>query len=66
MLPPTSRMDVLSSYELHSLLTISPLVFKYNVEIDVESADEILTKRISEKMEIKQQQEQAEIQQNTP
>lgn len=50
MAPPTSRMDTLTDDELTSLVSISPLVSKYNMTIDPESAREILERRVSERM----------------
>lgn len=43
---PLSRMDVLSDEEVKHLTANSSLVQKYNMEIDSESAYEILTKKI--------------------
>jgi DNA helicase HerA-like ATPase len=50
VLPPQSRMDTLTPVELSGLLSISPLVPKYNRDVDRESADELIAKRISEKL----------------
>ena len=44
---PMSRMDVLTGDELRQLIASSDLSEKYNVEIDRESAYEILEKKIS-------------------
>ena len=45
--PPLSRMDVLADFEIGQILKTSTLVKKYNVEIDRESAFEILQEKIS-------------------
>lgn len=45
--PPFSRMDVLTDFEIGQILKSSELVKKYNVEIDRESAFEILQDRIT-------------------
>ncbi|MCF1750944.1 helicase HerA-like domain-containing protein [Mariniradius sediminis] len=45
--PPVSRMDVLSDQEIQTLVSKSPLVRKYNVELDRDSAFELLEKKIS-------------------
>ncbi|HEV7332108.1 MAG TPA: helicase HerA-like domain-containing protein [Flavisolibacter sp.] len=46
MVPPRSRMDVLTDGEVVSLTGSSKLVQKYNQNVDSESAHEILTKKI--------------------
>lgn len=56
--PPESRMGILSETELESLLSVSALIQKYNTSIDRESAEEILSARINEKMQA--------IENNTP
>ena len=45
--PPVSRMDILTESEIDSLVHRSSLVKKYNVEIDRESAFELLEQKIS-------------------
>ena len=45
--PPYSRMDVLTDFEIGQILKSSNLVKKYNVEIDRESAYEILQEKIA-------------------
>ena len=45
--PPYSRMDVLTDFEIGQILKTSKLVKKYNVEIDRESAYEILQEKIA-------------------
>ena len=52
--PPESRMDTLSEAELNWLLLVSTLIQKYNTPIDRESAEEILSARINEKMQMTQ------------
>lgn len=52
--PPESRMDTLTESELEWLASVSPLVQKYNTPINGESANEILSERISEKLQITQ------------
>jgi uncharacterized protein len=47
MRPPYSRMDVLTDYEIGQILKSSNLSKKYNVEIDRESAYEILQEKIA-------------------
>jgi DNA helicase HerA-like ATPase len=48
LVPPKSRMDVLTEQEIDALVNQSALVKKYNQEIDSESAFELLTARIQE------------------
>ncbi|HOO82924.1 MAG TPA: DUF853 family protein [Prolixibacteraceae bacterium] len=48
MRPPFSRMDVLSEQEISSHIRSSALAREYNVEIDRESAYEILQSRVAE------------------
>jgi DNA helicase HerA-like ATPase len=48
MRAPMSRMDILTSEELKSLIDSSKLVSKYNKEIDRESAYELLNKKIAQ------------------
>jgi DNA helicase HerA-like ATPase len=45
--PPFSRMDVLTDFEIGQILKASSLAKKYNVEIDRESAYEILQGKIA-------------------
>lgn len=45
--PPYSRMDVLTDFEIGQILKSSNLVKKYNIEIDRESAYEILQEKIA-------------------
>ena len=48
LVPPRSRMDVLTEQEIDALVAQSRLVGKYNQSIDSESAYEILTARIEQ------------------
>ncbi len=48
--PPESRMGILTESELMGLTSISPLISKYNIILDRESAREILERRVSEKI----------------
>jgi len=48
MRPPYSRMDILNGEEFSELTSRSPLVRKYNRDIDRESAHEILLERMEE------------------
>lgn len=55
LLPPTSRMDILSAAEINVLVNQSKLVPKYNNTVDSESAYEILTGKITEAAQRTQQ-----------
>jgi uncharacterized protein len=63
LLPPRSRMDILSEGEINALINKSKLAAKYNQPVDNHSAYEILTEKINQaeqrSEEIKQMQEQA-------
>jgi len=63
LLPPRSRMDILSDSEIDSLIGRSKMAAKYNREVDSESAYEILNEKISEAEkrteEIKKMEQQA-------
>ncbi len=48
MRAPFSRMDILSDAEISKIINSSELIREYNIEIDRESAYEILHKKISE------------------
>ncbi len=48
ILAPQSRMDTISDGELSSIVSNSSLAFKYNENIDRESAKELLTKKIED------------------
>ncbi|MEM1215946.1 MAG: helicase HerA-like domain-containing protein [Bacteroidota bacterium] len=54
---PQSRMDVLTTREINALVKDSPLVKKYNEEVDIESAKEILGKKIEAAQEAERQAE---------
>lgn len=45
--PPVSRMDILSESEIQNLVSKSPLVRKYNVDLERDSAFELLENKIS-------------------
>ena len=47
MVPPQSRMDVITPAELDAVVSASALAKKYNQEIDRESAYEILSQKIN-------------------
>jgi uncharacterized protein len=47
IIPPKSRMDILTGTEIDNLLSASELAKEYNQEIDRESAFELLTHRIN-------------------
>lgn len=57
MRPPYSRMDVLTDFEIGQILKSSKLSKKYNVEIDRESAYEILQEKIAD---INRQEQEAQ------
>jgi DNA helicase HerA-like ATPase len=48
LMPPSTRMDVLSQDEIKSLVSSSSLAGKYAVDVDRESAYEILTAKLEE------------------
>jgi uncharacterized protein len=50
--PPLSRMDILTGDEINIRVNNSPLVKKYNREIDRESAHELLMERIEEQQQM--------------
>ncbi|MEM6346868.1 MAG: helicase HerA-like domain-containing protein [Bacteroidota bacterium] len=45
---PQSRMDVLTDAEIKEIIKASPMIKKYNKEVDRDSAYELLTERIKE------------------
>lgn len=47
--PPFSRMDVLTDYEIGQILKSSKLISRYNIDMDRESAYEILLEKIADK-----------------
>lgn len=63
MRPPYSRMDVLTQKEIETIIRKSILGFKYNRELNRESAHEILMERIEQALEEK---EDREAKQNKP
>jgi DNA helicase HerA-like ATPase len=54
---PQSRMDVLTDYEIDSILSRSQLVRKYNEVIDRESAHDILSRKVQASREADMQEE---------
>lgn len=48
LVPPRSRMDVLSEDEIHTLVSKSKLVQKYATTLDSESAYELITEKLEE------------------
>jgi DNA helicase HerA-like ATPase len=69
LLPPRSRMDILSDTEVASLVSKSKLAAKYNVVVDNESAYEILNEKINAAQqrteEIKQMEQEAKEEKKT-
>lgn len=63
LVPPRSRMDILSDSEIDSLVSKSKLVRKYSETVDEKSAYEILTDKLNEAAD-KQKQEQEEKEDN--
>ena len=55
---PISRMNILTDSEIDSLVSNSDLVFKYNQELDRESAFEMLEQKMDE---VEKAQEKAEL-----
>ena len=51
MLPPESRMDVLTEAEIDSVINSSKIIAKYNQEVDRESAYEMLNKKVETRQE---------------
>src|SRR5215213_2122904 len=66
LLPPRSRMDILSDNEVNSFVGASKIVKKYNEAVDNESAYELLNKKIEvaeqRSAEIQQMQQEAKQQ----
>ncbi|MDZ4681268.1 MAG: helicase HerA-like domain-containing protein [Saprospiraceae bacterium] len=54
---PQSRMDILTDYEIDSILSRSPLVRKYNEVVDRESAHDILSRKVQASREADMQEE---------
>lgn len=48
--PPASRMGILTDSELANLTSISPLISKYNITLDRESAREVLEAKVAQKI----------------
>ncbi len=65
MRPPFSRMDVLTDEEIKQILKLSALMNEYNVEIDRESAYEILLEKIARAEEAQKQPQEIEPQKTT-
>jgi len=65
MRAPMSRMDILTDKELKQLIENSRLFYKYNEEIDRESAYEILTKKINEINEREEIEEKKKVAKKT-
>ena len=69
LLPPRSRMDILSDSEISSLISKSKMAAKYNQVVDSESAYEILNEKISQAEqrteEIKKMEQQAKEEKKT-
>lgn len=64
MRPPYSRMDVLTDQEITNFIRKSDLVREYNIELDKESAFEILQNRMNDKEdEVEQEMERARSEQ---
>ncbi len=60
--PPFSRMDVLTDYEIGQILKASELIKVYNVEIDRESAYEILQQKLAKTVQLEKEEEAGELQ----
>lgn len=60
LIPPRSRMDILSDSEVDELVNKSKLVKKYAETVDTESAHEIITQKLNEAAERTQAAEEAE------
>jgi DNA helicase HerA-like ATPase len=60
LVPPRSRMDILSDSEVDTLANNSKLVKKYAETVDAESAHEIITQKLNEAAERTQAAEEAE------
>ena len=69
LLPPRSRMDILSDSEISSLISKSKMAAKYNQVVDSESAYEILNEKINQAEqrteEIKKMEQQAKEEKKT-
>src|SRR6478735_7608768 len=65
LVPPRSRMDILTEAEIDNIVAHSKLVAKYNQAIDSESAYEILTGKLQQATQQADQQKQAQQKQKT-
>lgn len=61
LVPPRSRMDILTDSEVDGLITKSKLVKKYEQTVDTESAHEIITQKLNEAAERTKATEEAEV-----
>lgn len=62
---PRSRMDVLTTDEIETIINKSSLVNKYNTLVDNESAYEILTKKIDIAQQQQAEEKQAKVEKKT-
>jgi DNA helicase HerA-like ATPase len=53
---PESRMDILTEREINTIVDASPLVRKYNEQVDRDSAHEILSKKVEQAQSAEQQE----------
>lgn len=65
LIPPRSRMDILSPAEIENIVAHSRLAAKYNQAIDSESAYEILNDKLQQATQQAQQQKEIQQQQKT-
>ena len=56
LLPPRSRMDILTDYEIDDLMKRSRLAVKYNKSIDNTSAYEMLEQKIQQRLEMEEEE----------
>lgn len=63
MTAPQSRMDVISAEELGNIVDESKLAKKYNKDIDRESAFEILSGKLAQKVAPEQEEQEEEVEQ---
>ena len=59
LVPPKSRMDILTEEEIKAVVSNSKLASKYNQEIDSRSAHEILTEKLAQAKEAETEKEPA-------
>ncbi|TDO26783.1 helicase HerA-like domain-containing protein [Sediminibacterium goheungense] len=62
---PRSRMDILTTQEIETLVNSSKLAAKYSAEIDSESAYEILTAKLAEAAAKSEEEAEPEAEKNT-